>query len=148
FHVTGVQTCALPISCGRPCGPSTTVPSARSASVPVTAWSPTVYSYATVNVVSAGTVPFASPVTTLWTENPPAATSAVFVSVTSVFSPSPTVTDCGLNSAAPHATPGTVGRTVSANVTTVPTARFCGPSTTVPSAVTTSVPVVGTPSSS
>ena len=50
--------------------------------------------------------------------------------------------------AAWKATPGTVGRTVSANVTTVPTARFCGPSTTVPSAVTTSVPVAGTPSSS
>src|SRR5690606_16281118 len=89
------------------------------------------------------------PTTSLATEKPPVRPScAVFVRVTSTFSPSATVTLSGLKTGAPHTTPGTSGRFVSVKVTTVPTGRFCGPSTTVPSARTVSVPVTGVPSRS
>src|SRR5690606_39682283 len=89
----------------------------------------------TVNSASSGPRPDASPSTDFATEKPPAGASvAVFVRVTRAFSPSPTVTLDGENDGAPHTTPSTSGSCTSVNVTTVPTGRFCGPSTGVPSA--------------
>ncbi|KZM36640.1 hypothetical protein OJAG_06960 [Oerskovia enterophila] len=64
------------------------------------------------------------------------------------FSSAATVRVSGLNTGAPHTTPSTLGSETSSNETTVPAGRFCGPFTTVPSAVTTSVPVTGAPASS
>ncbi|MNW58554.1 hypothetical protein D3C74_364280 [compost metagenome] len=101
-----------------------------------------------MNSVSAGTRPDAAPSTTFWNEKPPTARSAAFVTVTAVLMPSPIVTEAGLNAGAPHTTPSIDGRSISSNVTTVPTGRFCGPFTTVPSARTVNVLDVGTPPSS
>src|SRR5690606_17705509 len=88
------------------------------------------------------------PARVLATWNPPAAVSvAVFVRVTSAFSPSPIVTSDGENAGSPHATPSTWGSGTSANVAVVPTGKFCGPSTGGPAARAVSVPVTVVPSS-
>ncbi|MNW59556.1 hypothetical protein D3C74_374770 [compost metagenome] len=104
-----------------------------------------------MNSVPAGTRPVAAPSTTFRSENPPTGTttaSAVLVTVTWASTSSAMVTVAGLNAGAPQTTPSMVGRLISPNVTSVPTGRFCGPFTTVPSARTVAVPEVGTPSSS
>src|SRR5690606_36332567 len=98
--------------------------------------------YSPVHCASPGTRPDATPTTDLATEKPPTGCTAALVTVTSVFVASPTVTLDGSSTGVPQEMPGTSGKTVSSNVTTVPTGRSCGPSTTVPSARTVTVPVV------
>lgn len=140
------------VPAGRSCGPASTVPSARTVSVPCVspAYSAPSGSSAvqsTTNSVPPGTAPAAPPATVFWTANPPTSctASAAFVSVTSTAAPSVTVTDGpGSNDGTPHTTPSIAGSgCCSASVTTVPTGRSAGPLASVPSARTVSVPVVG-----
>src|SRR5690606_28698780 len=82
---------------GRSCGPSTTVPSARTVSVPVREPSyvtpvGSVATHVTENGVLSGTRPSASPTTSLATAKPPTVLVAVFVTVTATGAPSFSVT--------------------------------------------------------
>ena len=133
---------------GSPSIPMMTVPSAGSSNTPVLGEPLSVYEKPSSKIVSGGTSASASgsPVRSFCAENAPVARFAVFVTVTITVSATGIVIGFGVMVGVPQSTPSISGGVISPNVTTVPSGMSCGPFTMAPSAVSSSVPSTGVPS--